>query len=193
MTILNGKIRKTMLGTKDFGFFTFLLDITFDGTGCGYGTYALDEYDKDKKKRVPTDVGLGAIIKLLETLELNSWEELENTFVRCEIENNSIVRIGHLIKDKWFSFPEYYEENNKTDTNIDINWNYRLRDINTELHKALHELVVENVEYMILNSLGDPYKKQTINNAITAMDKNTELFLSTWVKTLEYVNESMNN
>ena len=50
-----------------------------------------------------------------------------------------------------------------------------LRDINTELHKALHELVVEDVEYMILNSLGDPYKKQTINNAITAMDKNTEI------------------
>lgn len=68
---------------------------------------------------------------------------------------------------------ETIEENNKTDTNIDINWNYKLRDINTELHKALHELVVEDVEYMILNSLGDPYKKQTINNAITAMDKNT--------------------
>jgi hypothetical protein len=68
-----------------------------------------------------------------------------------------------------------------------------LRDINTELHKALYELVVENVEYMILNSLGDPYKKQTINNAITAMDKNCAPFLSTWVKTLEYVNESMNN
>jgi hypothetical protein len=25
------------------------------------------------------------------------------------------------------------------------------------------------------------------------MDKNTELFLSTWIKTLEYVNERMNN
>lgn len=122
----------------------------------------IDEYDKGKKKRVPTAIGLGSIIKLLETLELDSWEELENTFVRCEIENNSIIRIGHLIKDKWFSFTEYYHENNKTETNVDINCNYKLRDINTELHRALHELVVEVVEYMILNSLGDPYKNRLL-------------------------------
>lgn len=31
-------------------------------------------------------------------------------------------------------------------------------------------------EYMILNSLGDPYKKQTINNAITAMEKNAGIY-----------------
>lgn len=53
----------------------------------------------------------GAIIELMKTLEVDKWEDLKGKYVRVHIdEHNTIDKIGHLMKDKWFSFKEYVEK-----------------------------------------------------------------------------------
>ena len=47
-------------------------------------------------------------MELLSTLEVNQWEELEGQYIRVKTEKQKIVAVGHLIKDKWFSFEEFF-------------------------------------------------------------------------------------
>lgn len=106
LIIENGKITGTMLGYEDHGIFTIGLSLECDGSGCVYGGYALDEFDKEKKARVGTAYGLESIIAVLKTLEIEKWEKIPGTFVRIEHEGwgGKVVRIGHIMKDKWLDF-----------------------------------------------------------------------------------------
>ena len=108
--IQNAKISCTSLGTEDHGIMTCHLMLEGDGWCCGFGGYALDTFDKTVNMRVGTAVGLDAIMRLMETLEVEKWEDLKGQFIRCESNGwgGKITKIGHLIKEKWFSFEEYF-------------------------------------------------------------------------------------
>lgn len=108
--ILNAKITNTKLG-EDHGCFTADLYIEGDGWGCAFGGYCLDHWYSDVGKHHSPD-GYGAIIELMKTLEVESWEELNGKYVRVEIEGwgGNIIKIGHLLKNKWFSWKDYFEE-----------------------------------------------------------------------------------
>lgn len=107
--IENAEITSTMLGPEDHGIFTCYITVRGDGWGCCFGGYALDYYDKEKKERIPCQYGLYAIKGLMDTLEVTKWEDLKGQYVRCESDGwgGKITRIGHLLKNKWFSFDEF--------------------------------------------------------------------------------------
>ena len=74
------------------------------------GGYCLDNWCSDVGHYGSPD-GYGAIIELMKTLEVDKWEDLKGKYVRVHIdEHNTIDRIGHLMKNKWFSFKEYVEK-----------------------------------------------------------------------------------
>ena len=110
--ILNAKISDTKLGYEDHGIFTCQLCLEGDGWVCCYGGYALDNYSKEQNKRIATRQGFQAIIELMKTLEVDNWENLKGKYVRVEGQGwgGKITKIGHLIKDKWFSFEELFED-----------------------------------------------------------------------------------
>ena len=107
----NAKITGTMLGKEDHGIMTFYLYVEFDNGGCGYGGYVLDEYDKAEKRRFGTAAGMQAITEILDCVGVDTWEELTGSFIRCEHEGwgGNIIRIGHLIKNKWLDLDEFFE------------------------------------------------------------------------------------
>ena len=111
--ILNAKITNTKLG-EDHGCLTANLFLEGDGWGCTFGGYCLDHWYSDVGKHHSPD-GYGAIIELMKTLEVESWEELNGKYVRVEIEGwgGNIIKIGHLLKNKWFSWKDYFEEAKK--------------------------------------------------------------------------------
>ena len=111
--ILNAKITNTKLG-EDHGCLTANLFLEGDGWGCTFGGYCLDHWFSDVGKYNSSD-GYGAIIELMKTLEVESWEELNGKYVRVEIEGwgGNIIKIGHLLKNKWFSWKDYFEEAKK--------------------------------------------------------------------------------
>lgn len=110
-TIENAKITSTALGREDHGIFTSMIYLEGGGWGVGFGGYSLDEYDKTTKTRVFTAEGGEAINQILETLEVSNWEDLPGKYVRCKFDDlRQCVAIGHLLKDQWFSFKEFFKE-----------------------------------------------------------------------------------
>lgn len=108
--ILNAKITSTKLG-EDHGCLTANLFVEGGGWACTFGGYCLDHWFAEAGGHSSSD-GYGAIIELMKTLEVESWEELKGKYVRVEIEGwgGHIIRIGHLMKDKWFSFKDYFDK-----------------------------------------------------------------------------------
>jgi len=112
LKIENAEIASTMLGNEDHGIFTCYVTVISDGWGCGFGGYALDAYHADKKRRIGTAYGLEFIKRILETLEIETWEKLKGTPVRVETEGygGGIKRLGHFRKDRWFDPKALLEE-----------------------------------------------------------------------------------
>lgn len=108
--ICNAKIAGTKLG-EEHGCLTANLYLEGDGWGCSFGGYCLDKWMDNIGEHSSID-GYGAIIELMKILDVESWEELNGKYVRVEHEGwgGSIVKIGHLIKDQWFSWKEYFKK-----------------------------------------------------------------------------------
>ena len=106
--IENAKITDTKLG-EDHGCLTTNIFLEGDGWGCFFGGYCLDHWCAKAGEHHSLD-GYGAIIELMKTLEVESWEELKGQYVRVESEDwgGRIIRVGHLLKNQWFSFDEYF-------------------------------------------------------------------------------------
>lgn len=111
--IRNAKITGTMLGRQDHGIMTFMLQLEWVGGGCGYGLYAIDQYDRTEDKRVFSASGLEAISKILEVVGVETWEELKGQYVRIEDNGwgETVDKIGNLMEEKWFNIREFFVEN----------------------------------------------------------------------------------
>ena len=108
--IENAKITSTKLG-EEHGCLTADIILEGNGWGCAFGGFCLDHWYAETGEHGSTD-GYGAIIELMKTLEVESWEALNGKYVRVESEDwgGKILRIGHLMKDRWFSFKDYFEQ-----------------------------------------------------------------------------------
>lgn len=112
MTIENVKITKTFLGREDHGILTCYLTVEGNGFGVSIGGYALDGYDKEKQKRIPTQKGFELINRILEVVGVSSWEELTGKHIRIESNGfgGRVTKIGNLIKDDWLDFDTFFKE-----------------------------------------------------------------------------------
>ncbi|NWL13271.1 hypothetical protein DM793_18565 [Paenarthrobacter nitroguajacolicus] len=75
-----GTIKSTRLGVEDHGVMTATLNIEWSGGGIGVGGYTLDSPRKDDSGkhlgRIGTAYGLDHIMRLLETVGVDRWEQL---------------------------------------------------------------------------------------------------------------------
>ena len=109
--IQNAIIKNTFLGF-DYPIFTFELSLDIqDGTGCCFGGYALDEFDKARDKRIVQQKGAEAIQRILEVVGVESWEQLKGKYVRVETKGLSspIKKIGNIMKDEWLDFSTFFK------------------------------------------------------------------------------------
>jgi hypothetical protein len=89
-----------MLGFEDHGIFTFFLMLDGEGWGCGFGGMFSDS------------PGLGkAIGEILNTLEVDKWEQLSGLYVRAKVggPGRGVEAIGQLLKDKWVTAAQLSE------------------------------------------------------------------------------------
>lgn len=111
--IENAEIKSTMLGVEDHGIMSSYIFVEFgEHYSCGFGGYALDGYDAQKKDRVPT-VAMGVFVAgVLAALEVEKWERLPGTLCRIKIDptiSGTISAIGHFRKNKWFCPKDAFE------------------------------------------------------------------------------------
>ena len=123
MTIRNAKITGTMLGREDHGIMTFMIFVEFYGAGCGIGGYAIDQYDRDTEGRVFSAKGLEAISKILETVGVDTWENLKGQYIRVKDNGlgSTVDEIGNFMEEKWFNIREFFENvSNERRTNMEL-------------------------------------------------------------------------
>lgn len=94
--VVNAEIKSTTLGFHDGrgSIPTFWLQMGGDGWGQGFGGY-----------KFGGTFTHNCIYGILEALEVESWEALKGTLCRIERTepfSGSIVKVGHIFKDKWF-------------------------------------------------------------------------------------------
>ena len=108
--ILNGKITHTKLG-EDHGCLTVFITIEGSGWGVSVGGYCLDHWFNKPGEYHSSD-GYGAIIELMKTLSVESWEDLVGQYCRVKSDgwSSTITTIGHLMEDKWFDWKEYFKQ-----------------------------------------------------------------------------------
>ena len=78
--IVNAKITYTKLGLDDHGFFTFHIGLEGNGWGVTLGSIALSEYKEGE--RVGSAYGLNVIMRILEVVGVDHWEDLVGKYVR---------------------------------------------------------------------------------------------------------------
>ena len=108
--ITNAKIEKTMLGIEDHGIMTFSLSLGFNSCGQGFGGYALD----GRAGETGHGKSIQCIRKILETVGVMQWEDLEGKLIRIKKDSEfsgPIRAIGNIMEDKWFDIEKFWAEN----------------------------------------------------------------------------------
>lgn len=100
----NARITSTSLGTPDHGIMSAWVTLEGDGWGVGFGGYALDRWDEAQHRRVGTAYGLDFLMGILDTLQVETWEQLKGQHIRVVFDSpfGKPIKIGHITKDRWF-------------------------------------------------------------------------------------------
>ena len=97
--------------TLDFtGIMTAWIHLDYGGSGQGFGGYGLDSYDEIKKERVAHKACGFFIMRVLETVGAEKWEDLPGKYVRVEKDWGKVYRIGNILEDKWFNPEAEFKE-----------------------------------------------------------------------------------
>lgn len=116
MEIQNARIRSTSLTMADHGCLTFWLHLEGDGWGCGFGGYCIGfGYLGSENFNAENGDGLVAIMKIMDTVGVEEWENLKGKLVRVKTDGwgSGIKEIGNIIEDKWFNIETFFQEKQK--------------------------------------------------------------------------------
>lgn len=111
--IRNAKITNVSISMADHGCLTFYLFLDGGGWGCGYGGYCIghgyEGADEDKFTAESGD-GLVAMMRIMDIVGVEKWEDLKGKYVRCKLGrlSDGVLEIGNVIHDKWFNIQEFF-------------------------------------------------------------------------------------
>lgn len=109
--IINMQIKSVTLTMADHGCLTFFLALEGSGYGVNVGGYCIGHGFLGAKDFVAdSGSGLVAIMKIMDTIGVNRWEDLEGKYCRVESEGlgDTIHKIGNILEDKWFDLKDFF-------------------------------------------------------------------------------------
>ena len=119
MEIKNAKITGTSITMGDHGCLTFRVWLEGEGWGCGFGGYCIGhgyEGAKEDEFIAENGDGLVAMMRIMNTVGVDEWEDLKNKYVRCKVNGigDGVDEIGHITSEKWFNIRKFFEERRKS-------------------------------------------------------------------------------
>ena len=112
--IMNAVITKTHLGLENHGIFSYMLSLDLSGGGSiGWGGYALDDFDKELKRRIGTAPGMELIMQIMAVVNVEKWEDLRGKHIRVKQAGGwggKLIAIGHFMEDKWLNLEDFFAE-----------------------------------------------------------------------------------
>lgn len=108
----NAKIKSASLDMGDHGCLTFWIGLDGGSIGCNFGGYCIGKGYVGAKEFEGSSDGLEAIMRIMDTVEVDRWEDLVGKYVRVVYEGlgASVKCIGNLTKDKWFNIEEFFKK-----------------------------------------------------------------------------------
>lgn len=110
----NARITKQTISMADHGCLTFFVYLEARAWSAGYGGYNIahgylgaDEFSAE------TGNGLEAMMRIMDVVGVERWEDLVGKYVRCKVESSGmgpVIEIGNIIKDKWFNIDEFFKK-----------------------------------------------------------------------------------
>jgi hypothetical protein len=104
--IKNAVIEYTQLGKAGSkGLLSCWLMLDYGGTGQGFGGWCFDTLRNPRStdfERVGTAWGMEFVRRVLATVGVDDWEDLQGKHVRVKATHSKVIAIGHIIKDRWF-------------------------------------------------------------------------------------------
>lgn len=85
------KIERTTLGYEDHGIFTCVLHLNYGSSAQGAGTYALDAYDEDAKRRTGTAFGMEWIMRVMSACGVDEWSKVRGRTVLALFDEDGLA------------------------------------------------------------------------------------------------------
>lgn len=110
--IINMKIKSASLSMADHGVLTYDLSLEGNGVGVVYGGYVIGRGYLGAKEFHGSDKGIIALMKIMDTVGVERWEDLSGKYVRVVSDGwgSTITKIGNIIEDKWFDEKEFFND-----------------------------------------------------------------------------------
>lgn len=110
--IENARISNVSISMTDHGCLMFFLTLQGDSWGVNYGGYCIGHgYLGAALFRAENGGGLVAMMKIMDTVGVSKWEDLEGKYVRVKDPccGSIITTIGNVIENKWFNIKDFFE------------------------------------------------------------------------------------
>ena len=113
--IVNARIASARLGFERDIFLSATLSLEYGGSmGQSYGGHVFcDVPSTPGGERRGTAYGTEAIMRILRTVGVETWADLDGRLIRVRREagwGGAILGIGHPLEDLWFSFKDLADE-----------------------------------------------------------------------------------
>lgn len=111
MEIENAQISSVSISMADHGVLTFRIFIKGHSWGCSLGNFMNGVGHLGAKEWRGNGSAIVAMMKIMDTVGVEKWEDLEGKYVRVKSEGwgSTMHCIGNLIEDKWFDLKEFFQ------------------------------------------------------------------------------------
>lgn len=111
MEIENAQISSVSISMADHGVLTFTIFVKGHSWGCSLGNYVNGVGHRGAKEWKGNGSAIVAMMKIMDTVGVEKWEDLEGKYVRVKSEGwgGTMHCIGNLLEDKWFDLKEFFK------------------------------------------------------------------------------------
>lgn len=114
-TFENAEIEDVSLNFKNYASLTLQLDLKGDHWCCSFGGYKLGHGYLGAKEFKGSSKGLEAIMRIMDTVGVEDLSDLKGKNIRVMFVKLQIYAIGNIIKDEWFTYDNFFKNENKID------------------------------------------------------------------------------
>lgn len=110
--LMNAEITCVSLNFRDHGVLTLDLSLSGGGWGCVYGGYVLGNGYLGSREFKGSASGLEAIMRIMDVVGADDLIEMKGKHVRVATKGlgHSVKIIGNFIKDEWFDYESFFED-----------------------------------------------------------------------------------
>ncbi len=98
----NAVITGVSLGMER-GILTSYVFLDYGNSAQGFGGYVLHSVNRKGFNSTPGNYAGHFITRVLDIVDVESWDQLKGKTVRVQSESSKIHAIGNIIKDNWFN------------------------------------------------------------------------------------------